>query len=68
MLRAKSMRLNLIWAQKNIYQTIGTFIQMTLLSSAALYSTTTLAQSISYAQAEQSVLTDSYSTQANQAL
>ena len=62
------MRLNLIWAQKNIYQTIGTFIQMTLLSSAALYSTTTLAQSISYAQAEQSILTDSYSTQANQAL
>ncbi|MGE8561655.1 MAG: TolC family protein [Acinetobacter sp.] len=43
-------------------------IKISLLSSAAFYATTTLAQSISYAQAEQSVLKDSYSTQANQAL
>ncbi|MDK1683946.1 TolC family protein [Acinetobacter terrestris] len=43
-------------------------IKIALLSSTTLYATTTLAQSISYAQAEQSVLNDSYSTQANQAL
>ena len=68
MLRAKSMLLNLTWAQENIDQTIRTIIKIALMSSAAFYATTTLAQSISYAQAEQSVLKDSYSTQANQAL
>lgn len=68
MLRAKSMLLNLTWAQENIDQTIRTIIKIALLSSSTLYATTTLAQSISYAQAEQSVLNDSYSTQANQAL
>ena len=62
------MLLNLTWAQENIDQTIRTIIKIALLSSATLYATTTLAQSISYAQAEQSVLNDSYSTQANQAL
>ena len=62
------MLLNLTWAQENIDQTIGTIIKIALLSSTTLYATTTLAQSISYAQAEQSVLNDSYSTQANQAL
>ncbi|NNG83166.1 TolC family protein [Acinetobacter sp. ANC 5378] len=62
------MLLNLTWAQKNLDQTIKMIIKISLLSSAAFYATTTLAQSISYAQAEQSVLKDSYSTQANQAL
>ncbi|TCB44262.1 TolC family protein [Acinetobacter terrestris] len=62
------MLLNLTWAQENIDQTIRTIIKIALLSSTTLYATTTLAQSISYAQAEQSVLNDSYSTQANQAL
>ena len=62
------MLLNLTWAQENIDQTIRTIIKIALLSSATLYATTTLAQSISYAQAEQSILKDSYSTQANQAL
>jgi len=62
------MLLNLTWAQENIDQTIRTIIKIALMSSAAFYATTTLAQSISYAQAEQSVLKDSYSTQANQAL
>lgn len=62
------MLLNLTWAQENIDQTIRTIIKIALMSSATLYATTTLAQSISYAQAEQSVLNDSYSTQANQAL
>ncbi|OTG76788.1 transporter [Acinetobacter terrae] len=68
MLRAEFMLLNLTWAQENIDQTIRTIIKIALLSSATLYATTTLAQSISYAQAEQSILKDSYSTQANQAL
>lgn len=68
MLRAEFMLLNLTWAQENINQTISTIIKIALLSSTPLYATTTLAQSISYAQAEQSVLTDSYSTQATQAL
>lgn len=68
MLRAESMLLNLTWAQKNIDQTIKILIKITLLSSSTFYTTTVLAQSISYAQAEQSVLTDSYSTQANLAL
>lgn len=69
MLRAEFMLLNLTWAQEeNIDQTIKTIIKIALLSSATLYATTTLAQSISYAQAEQSILKDSYSTQANQAL
>ena len=62
------MLLNLTWAQDNMDQTIRTIIKIALLSSTTLYATTTLAQSISYAQAEQSVLNDSYSTQANQAL
>ena len=62
------MLLNLTWAQKNLDQTIKMIIKISLLSSAAFYATTTLAQSISYAQAEQSVLRDSYSTQANQVL
>ena len=62
------MLLNLTWAQKNIDQTIKILIKITLLSSSTFYTTTVLAQSISYAQAEQSVLTDSYSTQANLAL
>ncbi|TCB61029.1 TolC family protein [Acinetobacter terrae] len=62
------MLLNLTWAQENIDQTIRTIIKIALLSSATIYATTTLAQSISYAQAEQSILKDSYSTQANQAL
>ena len=62
------MLLNLTWAQENIDQTIRMIIKIALMSSATLYATTTLAQSISYAQAEQSVLNDSYSTQANQAL
>ena len=62
------MLLNLTWAQENIDQTIRTIIKIALLSSTTLYATTTLAQSISYAQAEQSILKDSYSTQANQAL
>ena len=62
------MLLNLTWAQENIDQTIRMIIKIALLSSTTLYATTTLAQSISYAQAEQSVLNDSYSTQANQAL
>ncbi|NNH39600.1 TolC family protein [Acinetobacter terrae] len=62
------MLLNLTWAQENIDQTIRTIIKIALLSSATLYATTTLAQSISYAQAEQSILKDSYSTQANLAL
>lgn len=68
MLRAESMLLNLTWAQKNIDQTIKILIKITLLSSSTFYTTTVLAQNISYAQAEQSVLTDSYSTQANLAL
>ena len=68
MLRAESMSLNLTWAQKNIDQTIKILIKITLLSSSTFYTTTVLAQNISYAQAEQSVLTDSYSTQANLAL
>jgi outer membrane protein TolC len=68
MLRAEFMLLNLTWAQENIDQTIRTIIKIALLSSATIYATTTLAQSISYAQAEQSILKDSYSTQANQAL
>lgn len=62
------MLLNLTWAQKNIDQTIKILIKITLLSSSTFYTTTVLAQNISYAQAEQSVLTDSYSTQANLAL
>ncbi|OAL81435.1 transporter [Acinetobacter sp. SFB] len=62
------MLLNLTWAQKNIDQSIRTLIKITLLSSSTFYTTTVWAQSISYAQAEQSVLTDSYSTQANLAL
>ena len=62
------MLLNLTWAQENIDQTIRTIIKIALLSSTTFYATITLAQSISYAQAEQSVLNDSYSTQANQAL
>lgn len=62
------MLLNLTWAQENIDQTIRTIIKIALLSSTTIYATTTLAQSISYAQAEQSILKDSYSTQANQAL
>ena len=53
---------------KNIDQTIKILIKITLLSSSTFYTTTVLAQNISYAQAEQSVLTDSYSTQANLAL
>ncbi|WP_425915309.1 TolC family protein [Acinetobacter sp. TSRC1-2] len=62
------MLLNLTWAQKNLDQTIKTLIKITLFSSSTFYTTTVLAQNISYAQAEQLVLTDSYSTQANQAL
>jgi len=63
------MLLNLTWAQEeNTNQTIRTIIKIALLSSTTIYATTTLAQSISYAQAEQSILKDSYSTQANQAL
>lgn len=68
MLRAESMLMNLTWAQKNIDQGIRTLIKIILLSSSTFYTTTVWAQSISYAQAEQSVLTDSYSTQANLAL
>ncbi|TCB51132.1 TolC family protein [Acinetobacter sp. ANC 4779] len=62
------MLMNLTWAQKNIDQSIRTLIKIILLSSSTFYTTTLWAQSISYAQAEQSVLTDSYSTQANLAL
>ena len=62
------MLLNLTWAQKDIDQTITILIKITLLSSSTFYTTTVLAQNIGYAQAEQSVLTDSYSTQANLAL
>ena len=43
-------------------------VQILIFSSSIFVSSISLAQSISYAQAEQSVLADSYSTQANQAL
>ncbi|MFN0297271.1 TolC family protein [Acinetobacter albensis] len=47
---------------------IISFLSKTLISTALIYSTLASAQSISYGQAEQSISTDSYSTQANQAL
>lgn len=67
------MLLNLIWTQKKINLSsqrflIISFLSKTLISTALIYSTLASAQSISYGQAEQSISTDSYSTQANQAL
>lgn len=73
MLRDNSMLLNLTWTQKKINPSserflIISFLSKTLISTALMYSTLASAQSISYGQAEQSISTDSYSTQANQAL
>lgn len=73
MLRDNSMLLNLTWTQKKINPSsqrflIISFLSKTLISTALMYSTFASAQSISYGQAEQSISTDSYSTQANQAL
>ena len=67
------MLLNLTWTQKKINPSsqrflIISFLSKTLISTALMYSTFASAQSISYGQAEQSISTDSYSTQANQAL
>lgn len=67
------MLLNLTWTQKKINLSnqrflIISFLSKTLISTALIYSTLASAQSISYGQAEQSISTDSYSTQANQAL
>ena len=67
------MLLNLTWTQKKINLSsqrflIISFLSKTLISTALMYSTFASAQSISYGQAEQSISTDSYSTQANQAL
>ena len=67
------MLLNLTWTQKKINPSsqrflIISFLSKTLISTALMYSTLASAQSISYGQAEQSISTDSYSTQANQAL
>lgn len=73
MLRDNSMLLNLTWTQKKTNLSsqrflIISFLSKTLISTALMYSTLASAQSISYGQAEQSISTDSYSTQANQAL
>lgn len=67
------MLLNLTWTQKKTNLSsqrflIISFLSKTLISTALMYSTLASAQSISYGQAEQSISTDSYSTQANQAL
>ena len=67
------MLLNLTWTQKKTNLSsqrflIISFLSKTLISTALMYSTFASAQSISYGQAEQSISTDSYSTQANQAL
>lgn len=67
------MLLNLTWTQKKTNLSsqrflIISFLSKTLISTALMYSTLASAQSISYGQAEQFISTDSYSTQANQAL